>query len=281
MEKPETFLWKTLLRTRQALSVPDKNLQKAKLKNIVEDLRHLANVNSQFSSTANCALLYITSQLSILQVQTDQFWSKPSVLCSHSGSLSCDVVEDLIVSSYKLNALFVGLDSEQREMIREIRLLAHGLLVIYTHRNNPKALQNNTVGVRIWEQLLARLRSHTKYHGAGVRENGSLLQTLATFQDFVECNITKPFVIVDYLTSLVTQYQLPDLRLDNQLRQAEAVVNKPQGGSDNPLRFTAGLTLGVDVDAEITNITNITNVYVQVSVSYSISFIPKPRVACV
>lgn len=264
LDKPETFFRKSLSRAVKALSTSEKKSRKANLQNVVDDLQHLAKVKSRFSSTANCALLYLRSQLRVLEVQTDQFWNSPSVLCSNCGSLTPDVIEELIVSSYKMEALFMGLDSEQREMIREIRLLAHGLLIIYMHRSNPKALQNNSVGVNVWEQLLARLRCHTKFHGSGEQDGESLIRTFGSFQDFVECNITNPLVIVDHVQSLVNTYQLRALVLENQLRQAEAVMNEPQGGSDNPLRFTAGLTLGIDVDAEITNIASTSQVYVQV-----------------
>jgi hypothetical protein len=166
-----------------------------------------------------------------------------------------------------MDTLFVGLDSEQRRMVREIRLLAHSLLIIYLHRNNSKALQSNSVAVSVWEQLLARIRSQNKLHspGSGEDDDESLIRTLGSFQDFVESNITKPFVIVDHLQSLVSGYRPPPLALENQLRQASAVINEPQGGSDNPLRFTAGLTLGVDVDADITNVMHTSQVYIQVS----------------
>ncbi|CAB3996489.1 Hypothetical predicted protein [Paramuricea clavata] len=208
--------------------------------------------------------MYLKTQICILEVQTDQFWNSPSVLCCNCGSLTPDVVEELIVLSYKMDTLFVGLDSEQRGMIREIRLLAHSLLIIYLHRNNSKALQSNSVAVRVWEQLLARIRSQNKLNGSGERTHESLIRTLGSFQDFVESNITKPFVIVDHLQSLVSSYQPPPLALENQLRQASAVINEPQGGSDNPLRFTAGLTLGVDIDADITNVMHTSQVYIQV-----------------
>ena len=269
LELPETFLCRTVSIAVKALSNTDKTLQKTSLKNVVKDLEHLANVKSRFSATANCALMYLKTQICILEVQTDQFWNSPSVLCCNCGSLTPDVVEELIVLSYKMDTLFVGLDSEQRGMIREIRLLAHSLLIIYLHRNNSKALQSNSVAVSVWEQLLARIRSQNKLHGSGERNHESLIRTLGSFQDFVESNITKPFVIVDHLQSLVSSCQPPPLALENQLRQASAVINEPQGGSDNPLRFTAGLTLGVDVDADITNVMHTSQVYIQVSYTYS------------
>jgi hypothetical protein len=265
LELPETFLCRTLSVAVKAFANSDKKLQKTSLKNVVKDLEHLANVKSRFSATANCALMYLKTQICILDVQTDQFWNSPSVLCCNCGSLAPDVVEELIVLSYKMDTLFVGLDSEQRGKIREIRLLAHSLLIIYLHRNSSKALQSNSVAVSVWEQLLARIRAQNKLHGPGEVDNESLIRTLGSFQDFVESNITKPFVIVDHLQSLVSNYQPPPLTLENQLRQASAVINEPQGGSDNPLRFTAGLTLGVDVDADITNVMHTSQVYIQVS----------------
>lgn len=240
-------------------------MQKTSLKNVVKDLEHLVNVKTRFSATANCALMHLRTQIRCLEVQTEQFWNSPSALCCNCGTLTVDAVEELIVLSYKMDTLFVGLDSEQRGMIREIRLLAHTLLIIYLHRNNPKALQSNSVAVNVWEQLLARIRSQHKLHHSVERNTGSLIWTLGSFQAFVESNITKPFVIVDHLQSLVSSHQSPPLALENQLRQASAVINEPHGGSDNPLRFTAGLTLGVDVDADIINVMHTSQVYIQVS----------------
>ena len=265
MELPETFLCKTLSVAVKAFSNPDKSSQKTRLKNAIKDLEHLANVKSRFSATANCALIYLKTQICILEVQTDRFWDSSSVLCCNCGALTQDLVEELVVLSYKMDTLFVGLDSEQRGMIREIRLLAHSLLIIHLHRNNPKALQSTSVAVSIWEQLLARIRTQNKLHDSSEHIQESLIQALGSFQEFVESNITQPFVIVDHLQSLVTRYQPPPFELENQLRQATAVINEPQGGSDNPLRFAAGLTLGVDVDADIMNVMHTSQVYVQVS----------------
>ncbi|XP_028400177.1 integrator complex subunit 4-like isoform X2 [Dendronephthya gigantea] len=261
---PDTFLAKTLSIAVKALSNSDKNLQKASLRNVANDLEHLAKVKSRFSATANCALLYLKTQICILDVQTDQFWDSPSILCCNCGSLTPELVEELVVLSYKMDTLFVGLDSEQREMIREIRLVAHSLLIIYLHRNSSKALQSNSVAVSVWEQLLARIRSQNKLHCPSERNQESFIRTLSLFQEFVECNITKPSVIVDHLQSLVGSYQLRPLVLENQLRRASAVMNEPQGGCDNPIRFTAGLTLGVDVDADITNVVCTSQVFIQV-----------------
>lgn len=209
--------------------------------------------------------MYIKNQIAVLEIQTQPFWDSPSVLCCNCGLLTPALLQNLIVFSYKMDALFVGLDADQREAIREIRLLAHSLLILYLHRNSPKALQSNSMAVSVWEQLLARVRSQSKLSRSADGNRESLIKSFSSFQDFVESNITKPLIIVDYLQSLVLDFQPSSLVVENQLREASAIINEPQAGSDNPLRFLAGLTLCIDIDADISNVTHTSQVYVQVN----------------
>jgi integrator complex subunit 4 len=43
-----------------------------------------------------------------------------------------------------------------------------------------------------------------------------------------------------------------------------AVIVEPTGESDTPIKFTAGLLLGISLDAEIYNLTDVSNIRVQV-----------------
>ena len=43
------------------------------------------------------------------------------------------------------------------------------------------------------------------------------------------------------------------------------MIYEPSGDSDNPLKFTAGLILGVPLDCEVSNITNMSALRIRVS----------------
>jgi hypothetical protein len=53
--------------------------------------------------------------------------------------------------------------------------------------------------------------------------------------------------------------------LMNKVRKAYAVIHEPAKVSDNPIKFTAGLTAAVLLIADIENVSRIENVRVQVS----------------
>lgn len=55
------------------------------------------------------------------------------------------------------------------------------------------------------------------------------------------------------------------LPLTNHIRKATAVIKQPTGLSDNAVRFTAGLTVSVEVDAILENVQELQNIRLQVS----------------
>lgn len=64
----------------------------------------------------------------------------------------------------------------------------------------------------------------------------------------------------------------PSLRLNvdsreglERVKQASAIIHEPAADSENVHKFTAGLVLGITMDAEIENVENVKNVRVKVS----------------
>ena len=89
-------------------------------------------------------------------------------------------------------------------------------------------------------------------------------EAIIFFPSFFESNITNPSVVMDYIHSVMLSHQVASLQLTSSLRQASAVLNEPRGGSDNPLCFSAGLTLGINVEAILENVSDAAKVRVQV-----------------
>ncbi len=54
------------------------------------------------------------------------------------------------------------------------------------------------------------------------------------------------------------------------LRMTSATINEPTGKSDTPLKFTAGLILGIQFDAIIENVSDIKNIRIKVIIEITI-----------
>lgn len=56
--------------------------------------------------------------------------------------------------------------------------------------------------------------------------------------------------------------------IENKIRKVSAVMTEPTGVSDNPIKFTAGLTCSVPVEATLENIQSVSQVKLQVYSKY-------------
>ncbi|MBN3274591.1 INT4 protein, partial [Polyodon spathula] len=64
----------------------------------------------------------------------------------------------------------------------------------------------------------------------------------------------KPLDLVKILQTTLRQSGFLHLRLPEQLHRATATIIEPTGESDNPLRFTSGLVVALDIDATLEHV---------------------------
>lgn len=103
--------------------------------------------------------------------------------------------------------------------------------------------------------------------------------TSALFRDLDSVEDTKPGTVARVLQPLLQSCPCPSLRLSvesygglERVKQASAVIHEPAADSENVHKFTAGLVLGITMDAEIENVENIKNVRVKVSKIVNMQF---------
>ena len=232
---------------------------------LIRDLQHIKTLDCSLSATAEWAYLYTNCQLLVLQAQRSSMWGVPNPLCPNQGSIISRTVDQLLSSSYRMEASFLGLTSEQISNIRHLRLVAHALQIIVTQRTELLTTKAVSSTLHIWGLLLERIRNLSQHVRRSNQTWESFAESLDTFQQFVESNITKPANIMQYLQDMFLSHRLQPLKVENHLRQSRAVLNEPAGGSDNPLRFTAGLTVKIHIDAMLENVSDPSCVNIQVS----------------
>ena len=89
--------------------------------------------------------------------------------------------------------------------------------------------------------------------------------TQALFSEMHKLAANKSGILAKFLQPLLIHHKVPSLVLSNKVTRATGNINEPVGGSDNPLRFTAGLALSVFMDCELENVQDLQRVQVQVS----------------
>ena len=197
-------------------------------------------------------------------------WSIPAVLCTHQGSGLKSLVENILLMSYRIEHTFMGLSHQQIFLLRQLRLIAHALQILVTQRYSSARDRSLNSMLQIWESFLMRIKTFSNFINEENIHTDAFSAAVVSFPSFFESNITNPSEVMNYVHSIVLSYQVAQLQFTNSLHQASAVMNEPHGGSDNPLCFSAGLTLGINVEAVLENVGDASKVRVQVSMHLSL-----------
>jgi hypothetical protein len=64
--------------------------------------------------------------------------------------------------------------------------------------------------------------------------------------------------------------KVPIMKLTNQMQRMTAVIIEPGEVSETPAKFMAGLTLAINVDAMLENVTRLQDIFIEVQYMYII-----------
>ncbi|XP_008284138.1 integrator complex subunit 4 [Stegastes partitus] len=159
------------------------------------------------------------------------------------------VWNSILDETYKLEFLYSGLENRQVATIHHVRLQAKALQLILTARTRhgldslisscEKFLQDIDSFQRLFLTELPHL------HDSFVEKLVELLPRLSS---------CKPVELVKILQTTLRQSGLLQLQLPEQIHRATATIIEPTGESDNPLRFTSGLVVALDIDATLEHV---------------------------
>lgn len=247
-------------------SLTSKNPKKAQqgLQTAIQDLCHVKSIDTSLAADAECLSLFLCCQQMILQAQNDKIWNIPAALCTRQGLGFTSLVENVLSTSYRIENIFLGLIPQQIFLLRQLRLIVHAVQILVTQRDRSTCDKSLNSILQIWESFLMRIKAFANFINAENICADAFCEAIIFFPSFFESNITNPSVVMDYIHSVTLSHQVASLKLTSSLLQASAVLNEPRGGSDNPLCFSAGLTLGINVEAILENVSDAAKVRVQV-----------------
>ncbi|PRD20942.1 UNVERIFIED_CONTAM: ints4 [Trichonephila clavipes] len=202
-------------------------------------------------------------ETSIQYIISNKNWLNPSVLSPLQSSSLKSSLEQLLQLSFCLSHQFLGLSSEEIICLRQLRLRALSLQLMVLIRGS------NTSALGPCEAFLEQVDSLQRFQEEQGLSSDSF--TSALFRDLDSLEDPKPGTVARVLQPLLQSCPCPSLRLNvdcpeglERVKQASAVIHEPAVDSESVHKFTAGLVLGITMDAEIENVENVKNVKVKV-----------------
>uniref|UniRef100_A0A3Q3G7J7 Integrator complex subunit 4 n=1 Tax=Labrus bergylta TaxID=56723 RepID=A0A3Q3G7J7_9LABR len=221
----------------------------------IRDLRRLGELQTELAGAADFCATYLRCQLLLMKALQDRLWNMAVPLCLKQNVTATAAAQQILEETYKLEFLYSGLESRQVATIHHVRLQAKALQLVLTARTR----QGLDPLISSCEKFLQDIESFQRL----------FLTELPHLQDsFVDkllelmprLSSCKPVEMVRILQTT--------LRQSIQTELSYPLTNiKPTGESDNPLKFTSGLVVALDIDATLEHVQDPQNT-VKVQVLY-------------
>ncbi|XP_029458055.1 integrator complex subunit 4 isoform X2 [Rhinatrema bivittatum] len=228
----------------------------------IRDLQRLGELQSELAGMADFSATYLRCQLLLIKALQEKLWNIAAPLYLKQNALAITAAKQILGETYKMEFMYSGLETRQVAIIHHMRLQAKALQFIVTART--------TKGVEplygICETFLQEVDFFQR----------CFISELPHMQDsFVDKLLdlmprlvtSKPSEVVKILQTTLRQSSFLHLMLPEQIHRASATIIEPAGESDNPLRFTSGLVVALDVDATLEHVQDPQNT-VKVQVIY-------------
>ncbi|XP_074917896.1 integrator complex subunit 4 isoform X2 [Chelonoidis abingdonii] len=215
----------------------------------IRDLQRLGELQSELAGVADFSATYLRCQLLLIKALQEKLWNVAAPLYLKQNALASAAAKQIMEETYKMEFMYSGVENRQVVIIHHMRLQAKALQLIVTART--------TRGVEplfgMCENFLQEVDSFQR----------CFISELPHMQDsFVDKLLdlmprlvtSKPSEAVKILQTTLRQSAFLHLPLPEQIHRATATIIEPAGESDNPLRFTSGLVVALDVDATLEHV---------------------------
>ncbi|XP_061575888.1 integrator complex subunit 4 isoform X2 [Cololabis saira] len=228
----------------------------------IRDLRRLGELQTELAGAADFCATYLRCQLLLMRALQEKLWNMAVPLCLKQNVTATAAAQQILEETYKLEFLYSGLEARQVATIHHVRLQAKALQLILTARTRTGL----DVLISSCEKFLQDVESFKRLFQAELPhlQDGFGEKLLELMPRLASC---KPVELVKILQTTLRQSGLLQLQLPEQIHRATATIIEPTGESDNPLKFTSGLVVALDIDATLEHLQDPQNT-VKVQVLY-------------
>ncbi|KAJ0063528.1 hypothetical protein NL108_003804, partial [Boleophthalmus pectinirostris] len=264
VEAAQMFLQQSLLRVENIQNLEAAGAQDL-LKLTIRDLQRVGELQTELAGAADFCATYLHCQLLLSQALQEKLWRTAVPLCLKQNNSATQAAQQMVEETFRLEFLYSGLESRQMAALHHVRLQARALQLLLTHTICLSLLSLDSLSsscdrflqdIEHFQRLFMTELPHLK----------------DTFVDKVlelrpRLSSCAPVEMVKLLQSTLRQSGLLLPTLPPQIQKATATIIEPTGESDNPLRFTSGLVVALDIDATLEHVQDPQNT-VKVQVQY-------------
>uniref|UniRef100_A0A673G345 Integrator complex subunit 4 n=1 Tax=Sinocyclocheilus rhinocerous TaxID=307959 RepID=A0A673G345_9TELE len=248
LESAQNFLQDSLIRVSALQNLETPGAQDL-LEFTIRDLLRLGELQTELAGSADFCATYLHCQLLLTKALQEKLWTMAVPLCLKQNAKVSTAARQILDETYKLEFLYSGLETQQIATIHNVRLQAKALQLILMARSKRGVDRV----LAVCEKFLQDVESFQRL----------FVTELPHFQDsFVEkllelmprLTACKPLDLVKILQTTLRQSRFIHLKLPEQIHRASATIIEPTGESDNPLKFTSGLVVALDIDATLEHV---------------------------
>uniref|UniRef100_A0A8C8I7Y3 Integrator complex subunit 4 n=1 Tax=Oncorhynchus tshawytscha TaxID=74940 RepID=A0A8C8I7Y3_ONCTS len=221
VESAQLFLQQSLSRISTIHNLQDPGAQDL-LNFTIRDLQRLGELQTELAGAADFSATYLRCQL---------------------------LLTKMLEETYKLEFLYSGLENRQVATIHHVRLQAKALQLVLTARTR----RGVEPLISVCEKFLQEVESFQRLFVVELPHlQESFVGKLLDLSP--KLSACKPGELVKILQTTLRQSGFLNLQLPKQVQRASATIIEPTGESDNPLRFTSGLVVALDIDATLEHV---------------------------
>ncbi|CAG9865327.1 unnamed protein product [Phyllotreta striolata] len=244
MSVPESLNFLNNVISNLDLAESNVRVHESLLETAREHLNRLSEMDSTVAGTAQFTALFISAHLEIFQILEKGFWANPSTLATQQSYNLKISIQNLLQLCLKLQYLFVGLGPSEQCAVKQLRLQALALNLVYVVKgSNASALAPCHHFLTVVEDMQKELAQ------AGIAPNhftGSVFAELAQLEE------PKPGTVARILIPVLCEAKVRKIPTPNvNVRMSSALILEPSNRTDTSLKFTAGLIMSVPFEAEL------------------------------
>uniref|UniRef100_A0A4W6FFY0 Integrator complex subunit 4 n=1 Tax=Lates calcarifer TaxID=8187 RepID=A0A4W6FFY0_LATCA len=224
----------------------------------IRDLQRLGELQTELAGAADFCATYLRCQLLLMKVGSVCFICRDLKLQIYGFKVKIVVFYLCLVSSgsageaileetYKLEFLYSGLENRHVATIHHVRLQAKALQLVLSARTRQGSAHTPHTHTHLYTHSISLLFLTELPH----LQDSFVDKLLELMPRLSSC---KPVELVKILQTTLRQSGLLQLKLPEQIHRATATIIEPTGESDNPLRFTSGLVVALDIDATLEHV---------------------------
>ncbi|KAM5180018.1 integrator complex subunit 4 isoform 1-T1 [Mantella aurantiaca] len=244
----QQFLQNSLERVHNLQNLGTQGSQEL-LEYTIRDLQRIGELQSDLAGKADFSATYLHCHLLLIKALNEKLWSLAAPLYVKQNSLTATAVKQILEETYKMEFMYSGLENRQVAIIHHMRLQANALQLLVTARTT----KGEEPLFSLCEQFLQEIDVFQR----------CFISELPHMQDsFVDKLLdlmprlvnSKPMEMVKILQTTLRQSSFLRLTLPEQIHKASSHIIEPAAESDNPIRFTSGLVVALDVDATLEHV---------------------------